>query len=388
MVTGPLSKFKFEKPLGSGNFGDVYLATDNLNRKVAVKKLQPNRFSALERFLREARLQGSLIHPNLPVVYEFFEIKGEPYIVMEYVDGETLEAILLRKGSLPIAQALDIFRGVVQGMNHLHANDIIHRDIKPENVKISSKGQVKLLDLGIAKAAQFERLTQTHGYVGTPAYSAPEQFRSEQIDQRTDIWQVGILLYQMVVGRLPFIGRSLEEMAKEVLTSSYVPPSSLNREVPKTIDKIIFSCLQKKPKNRYQSAALILDELDQIQGKGKAVSTFASNWKLTAILISFTLVLLLGIWQMRPHEGQRIKRKVVAAMGAPEEEAIVHELLDDGTSREREHPRYPVGVEIEGNEGGEVKLLLKKRDCEDQSIEVNMNSKEDFEIPRLAWKCQ
>src|SRR5262245_20685424 len=203
-----VGKYSVQAFLGEGGMGAVYKGYDeSLDRYVAIKELKTDgldRAKDIQRFCNEARIQATLHHPNIATLYEFLEASGQPYIVMEYVDGQTLLERLRRSGRLAVMEVLEIFRSVGLAVNHLHAHGIIHRDLKPNNIKINAAGQVKLLDFGIAKQESAHRLTTTGKVSGTLNRLSPEQWQYGASDHRTDIWQLGAILYEMATGVPPF----------------------------------------------------------------------------------------------------------------------------------------------------------------------------------------
>lgn len=250
--------------LGSGGMGEVYRAVHvTLGRVVALKVLTTVGTDAvsLERFRNEARVHARLQHPNIATLFDFLEENGRPCIVMEYVDGQTLDERVRRGGGLPAAQALRIFAAVVDAVAYLHRSGIIHRDIKSNNVKISSVGEVKLLDFGIAKASFSPALTMVGGVMGTTYYLAPEQLTHGTADTRSDVWALGVLLYEMVTGRLPFQGEGIGSLSERIIRAAFPSPSSLNPEVPPAVEAIISRCLRRRPADRYASAGPLLEDV-------------------------------------------------------------------------------------------------------------------------------
>ena len=239
--------------LGAGGMGEVYRGIDTgLGRVVAIKVLSTNgpAGTLLERFKNEAQIQATLQHPNVVGLYDFLELGGRPCIVMEYVDGETIDSRIRREGSLRVAEALTLFESIVGAVGYLHGRGIVHRDLKTGNIKISEAGRVKLLDFGLAQNAGTPRLTATGMVVGTLEYMAPEQLALQPADQRTDIWALGVVLYEMVTGRLPFESNSVGDLLRRIAQAEYFPASTLNPRVPRAVDTLIAGCLKQNPDDR------------------------------------------------------------------------------------------------------------------------------------------
>jgi serine/threonine-protein kinase len=256
--------------IGMGGMGEVYKGVHTrLRREAAIKKLKPtgaDQAKAIHRFFNEARIQASLHHPNIATLYDFIEEKGQLYIVMEYVDGETLQERVERAQRLPAPEAVRLFRGVVAAVWHLHGHGIIHRDIKPNNIKINSKGEVKLLDFGIARSVDATKLTTEGKLAGTLPYLAPEQIETGASDARTDIWELGVLFYELVCGEMPFQAAMFNELCVKIVRVQYTPPSKVNPATPRRVEEIIAHCLRKDPAQRYQSAEQLLGALDKLGG--------------------------------------------------------------------------------------------------------------------------
>ncbi|MCA1816816.1 MAG: serine/threonine protein kinase [Acidobacteria bacterium] len=243
--------------LGAGGMGEVYRAVHSKIGRVAAVKVLTQASAEdglLERFFNEARIQSGLHHPNIATLYDFVELEGQPCIIMEYVDGQTLCERTRPHGPLPLAEVVYIFQSVVEAVAYIHNHGVVHRDIKSVNIKIDSAGQVKLLDFGIAKAETSTQLTATGSVIGTLEYIAPEQLMGGTADARSDIWALGVLLYEMVTGRVPFEALTLGELCKKIERVDYVPASVLNPSVPREVTAVISRCLRKNPTDRYRLA--------------------------------------------------------------------------------------------------------------------------------------
>jgi serine/threonine protein kinase len=264
MIGTMIGEYRIIDRLGAGGMGDVYRGVHSkIGRVVAVKVL--NQASCdptfVERFYNEARIQASLQHPNVAALYDFIQFNNQPCIVMEYIEGETLTERICARGTLPVAEALSIFQSVVEAVHYVHGQGIIHRDIKSNNVKINPAGQVKLLDFGIAKSGASPALTVTGGFIGTLQYLSPELFKGGHADARSDIWSLGVLLYEMVTGHMAFAATTLGELYEKVSRASYAPPAVFNPSVPGQVEAIISRCLKKNPSDRYQSASELLQDV-------------------------------------------------------------------------------------------------------------------------------
>lgn len=267
MISATIGEYRILDRVGAGGMGEVYRAVHpKLGRKVAVKVLSNTAghpdFGG--RFLNEARIQAGLSHPNIATLYDFLESNGRPCIVMEYVDGQTLAERIAATGALPPTEALRVFRGVVEAVRYIHAHGIIHRDIKSNNVKINSAGEVKLLDFGIARADSTSRFTATGKVIGTFEYLSPEQLKGGAADARSDVWALGILLYEMVTGRTPFSAPTIGELYTRISKATYIPPSRLNSSAAREVEAIIARCLRKNPAERYQSAQELLNDVRRL----------------------------------------------------------------------------------------------------------------------------
>jgi serine/threonine protein phosphatase PrpC len=244
--------------------GEVYRGVHrDLGRIAAIKVLNTARTgpTALERFRNEARIHATVHHPNIATMYEFLEVGGAPCIVMEFVDGETLDERLHHRGAIPLPEALAIFARIVDAVGYLHSRGIVHRDIKANNVKVTSTGVVKVLDFGIAKSGDSPKLTMTGVMVGTPHYASPEQLGQGDVGPPSDIWSLGVVFYEMITGRLPFEGGGLGTITERIMRATYAPATTLNSRLPRSIDRIIGLCLRARPEQRYRSAEALLTDV-------------------------------------------------------------------------------------------------------------------------------
>jgi serine/threonine-protein kinase len=265
--------------IGSGGMGTVYRGLHaTLNRSVAIKVLHAamqDRNHA-ERFLAEARLQASLRHPAIATLYDFMEFRGQGCIIMEFVEGPTLAEFLERHGPFAPGRALSILRQVSEAVHYLHTQGIVHRDLKPANIKLAPDGTVKLLDFGIASALHAGSRGQTRTVVGTYEYMAPECLAGQRADQRSDIWSLGVLSYEMLTARLPFKGTSLEDLSRNTARGDFLSPSSFNKQVNPKLVSLIARCLAKNPAGRFRNISDLQREIDRLNGGSEQVSKV--NW--------------------------------------------------------------------------------------------------------------
>jgi serine/threonine-protein kinase len=265
LLNSTVGEYRLEDFLGAGGMGEVYRGVHTkIGRVAAIKVLTVaarREQGFVERFFNEARIQASLQHQNIATLYDFMEFQGQPCIVMEYIDGQTLCDRVRPYGALHPAEALHIFAAVADAIGYIHGHGIIHRDIKSNNIKISTTGQVKLLDFGIAKGNMSPGLTETGSVVGTLEYISPEQLATGHADPRSDIWALGVLLYEMTTGRVPFEAQTLGALCDMIGRADYAAPRQLNPAVPVEVAAIIARCLKKNPAERYQTAGALLQDV-------------------------------------------------------------------------------------------------------------------------------
>lgn len=263
MIVG--DRYEILEKIGVGGMAEVFRGKDHkLNRFVAVKVLKEefreNR-GFIKKFKEEAQAAAGLAHPNIVNVYDVGDENGIYYIVMELVEGITLKKYIERKGRLTVKEATSIAIQVSAGLEVAHNNQIVHRDIKPQNIIISREGKVKVTDFGIAKATTSQTTTSTA--MGSVHYASPEQARGGYVDHRSDIYSLGIVLYEMVTGRVPFDGDTAVAVAVKHLQEEMVPPVTYNREIPYSLSQIIRKCMEKSPDRRYQDIGDLLADLKQ-----------------------------------------------------------------------------------------------------------------------------
>jgi len=275
-----LGRYHIISPLGAGGMGEVYLAQDTqLGRRVAIKfpTVKSDEHHAHARFLREARAVSVLSHSHIATIYDYGQTPdGQPYLVMELVEGQSLSD-LMYEGSLTLKRALNIVIAITEALHEAHRMGVIHRDIKPSNVMINERGDVKVLDFGLAKQLHEEPVgvvnpdaqtllstrTQSGIVVGTPLYLSPEQATSEPVDARSDIFALGALLYECITGKCAFAGKGVIELTAQIIHIDPPAPSTISPGVPPELDEITLKALAKKPEARYQSAEEMLSDLRQ-----------------------------------------------------------------------------------------------------------------------------
>ena len=258
MLNRQIHHYRVESLLGEGGMGTVYQATDiHLERPVAVKMLHPHlvsQTSFMERFRNEAQILARLNHPNIAVVYNFLQDGADYFMAMEYVEGDTLETLLRKTGALPAPIAAEITRQGLEGMAHAHRKNILHRDIKPANLMLTPEGTIKLMDFGIARVIGNERLTQVNRIVGTLEYMAPELVRGEAPSPASDLYAMGMLLYELLSGKLPFASRTDYALMQAITQEKPTALRKQNALVPKELEAIVHKALEKNPAKRFADA--------------------------------------------------------------------------------------------------------------------------------------
>ena len=354
MIGKTISHYRILSQIGEGGMGVVYLAEDTrLGRRVAMKF--PNAASDEQRyrarFLREARAVSALSHPHIATIYDYGETPdGHPFIVMELVTGKTLSDLLFAS-ALTITRAVEIVEDVAKALAEAHRRGVIHRDIKPSNIIINERGEIKVLDFGLAKQLNEENghastpeaetllATQTRSdiVVGTPLYLSPEQARGEPVDARSDLFTLGALMYECLAGRPAFAGRNVIEIGGEVIHVNPPPPSHFNGRVPSELDRITLKLLAKKPDERYQSADELIADLvsfqtgmpvapdnirtrrltNQASASSSALLTLSEGLRRPRVSIAAVVVLLLMVsmivifvarWKPAPHKPSEAAR--------------------------------------------------------------------------------
>ena len=258
MIGQVVGTYKILEKIGEGGMGVVYKGVDTgLDRLVAIKVLTPDfahNPELIERFRSEARAQANLNHTNITTLYAFLQAEGQCLIVMEYIEGETFEDLLIRRGKLPWKEATTVTQQALHGLGFAHGMGIIHRDIKPSNLMLTKTGTVKVMDFGIAKALGGSTKTRTGLQMGTPQYMSPEQIRGRQVDARSDLYSLGITLYQLLSGDLPFQADSDYELMSAHINTPPPVLTDIHADVPTGIEQCVRKALAKEPEGRFQNA--------------------------------------------------------------------------------------------------------------------------------------
>ncbi len=313
MIGKTISHYQILEKIGGGGMGEVYKAMDTkLHRPVAMKFLPPDLIrdeEARQRFVHEARAASALDHPNIGTIYEIDESDGHFFIAMAYYEGDTLkDKIEYAKPALNTKEVINITIQIAQGLVRAHSKNIVHRDIKPANILMTEDGQVKIIDFGLAKLKGHTMLTKTGTTLGTVAYMSPEQTRGEMVDQRSDIWAVGVMLYQMLAGELPFKGDYEQAIMYSILNEEPEYITKVRSDIPVKIEQILEKALAKNPDKRYQSMEDMLEQLNKAmaeleEGISKRVFIFRLGRKQRKyayrILSLALIVIIIGTYLWR-----------------------------------------------------------------------------------------
>lgn len=259
MIGSRLGNYRITEKIDSGGMGEVFKGVDlMLEREVAIKMLRPElacQPQVVERFRQEAMTLARLNHPHIATLYSFLRDGDDYFMVMEYVAGLTVAEIIRRQGAMPLSAAILLILQALDGLGHAHSLGIIHRDIKTSNLMVSTAGALKLMDFGIARVLGSARLTREGRLIGTLEYMSPEQIRGQETDARSDLYSLGILLYEILSGRVPFQSGSDYELMRSQVEVAPPPPRQFAPHIPESVERIILRALAKEPEDRFQSAA-------------------------------------------------------------------------------------------------------------------------------------
>jgi eukaryotic-like serine/threonine-protein kinase len=297
-------RYEVIKELGKGSMGVVYKALDpQIERLVALKVLRPDRVTSdafVQRFLKEAKAIGRLSHPNIVTVYDAGQDHGTIYIAMEFLEGELLNQAV-EKRRLGLRESINLGVQVAETLDYAHKKGIVHRDIKPTNIIVGAGGQVKITDFGIARIEDPSRPEQTQAgeILGTPAYMSPEQVLSRPVDGRSDLFSLGIILYELSTGQRPFKGENLSAIFNAITQQNPTPPAKLNPAVPEKLSQVVMKCLDKTPEKRFETGVALAEALkrsirEDVSAPVKATSFPKKSKRLLFLILS--VLVLAGIF--------------------------------------------------------------------------------------------
>ena len=263
------NRYRIEKVIGIGGMAVVFKADDLLMRRPVAVKILKDEIArdepSVKRFINESKAVSMLSHPNIVNIYDVSMKNAEKYIVMEYIEGITLKNYMTKKGVLSLREIIGYTEQILRALSHAHAKGIVHRDIKPQNIMLLKNGIVKVTDFGIAKLPNAETVTMTDKAIGTVYYISPEQASGNAIDARSDIYSLGVMMYEMATGRLPFTADSPVSVALMQINEAATPPREINNHMPRGLEQIIERAIEKSPENRYQSADEMLRQLMKLK---------------------------------------------------------------------------------------------------------------------------
>jgi serine/threonine protein kinase/tetratricopeptide (TPR) repeat protein len=352
-------RYQIIEELGKGGMGRVYKAFDKkIKEKVALKLLRPEISSdeeTVERFSNELKFARKIIHKNVCRMFDLGEEEGAHYITMEYISGEDLKSMIQMMGRLSSGQALSIAKQVCEGLAEAHRLGVVHRDLKPQNIMIDREGNARIMDFGIARSLKAKGITDGGIIIGTPEYMSPEQVEGKEIDQRADIYALGVILYEMLTGKVPFEGDTPLSIAVKHKTEAPQDPRTLNAQVPLDLSQLILKCLEKEKNKRPQSAEEVLFQLSEIEHEAPTTKkalpqrkpftsretkgTTGRRWRLIAALLFVGIaagLTFIFLKKEKPAPLPAYKRIVVMPFenqGAPEDEYFAVGMTDEITAR-------------------------------------------------------
>ena len=262
-------RYQIIEELGLGGMGRVYKVLDQeTNERIALKLIKPEIATdkkAIERFRNELTTARKIVQKNVCRMYDLNKEKENCFITMEYISGQDLKGLIRQTGQLIVGKAISIAKQICDGLSEAHKLGVVHRDLKPSNIMIDKEGNARIMDFGIARSIKEKGITGTGMMIGTPEYMSPEQAEAKEVEFRSDIYSLGIILYEMVTGRLPFEGDTPLSIAMKHKGETPKDPKDLNPQIPEDLNQLILKCMEKDKENRYQTAEQILYELDKIE---------------------------------------------------------------------------------------------------------------------------
>ncbi len=359
-------RYEIIEELGKGGMGKVYRAEDkNLKQEVALKLIKPEIAKdrkTIERFRNELKVTRNIRHKNVCGMYDLAEEEGTHYITMEYVRGEDLKSFIHRSGQLAVGTVVRIALQVCEGLSEAHRLGVVHRDLKSSNIMIDKEGNVRIMDFGIARSLEAKGITDAGMIIGTPEYMSPEQAEAADIDERSDIYSLGVILYEMVTGKLPFGGDTALSIAMKHKSEEPQPPKEINAQIPEDLNSLILKCMEKDKKRRYQKAEDLVSELSKVEKGFPTTERIMAEQKpkaethrkpyqtflIPAILIFVALIAIIsflffgGILRRGKPEAEALgqpaqKKKIVVLpfenLGLPEDEYFAAGMTEEITSR-------------------------------------------------------
>jgi serine/threonine protein kinase len=375
--------------IGSGGMGDVYKAFHpTLNRIAAVKILHQKEMG--DRFKNEAYIQSSVSHPNIARLYNYAVVEDTPCIVMEYVEGETLDSLLHKKGKLANEEIEKIILQIAGSLAYLHEKGILHRDVKPPNFKIQPDGLVKMLDFGIAKSKYTPKLTQLGFIVGTTEYMSPEQFQ-HQTALKSDVWSLGVMTYELVTGYMPFDENNPVSLRSKISKASFTNPKLLVPEVSEKLAILIDKCLRVNPAQRFSAKEiedLLCEKKQQTGGFEKLKLPVPRKTLLySGIFVLAFIIITLSFLNSKPvktaenkNTDNTVTNEVKMKITVPGiDNAVI--IFSNGNPQ-------PVPYEIKGKEGQSVFFTLRAVGYEDKSVLVDLSNKQssyECNLEKIKW---
>jgi serine/threonine protein kinase len=378
-------RYRVKEQLGSGGMGKVYRVVDEtIDEEIALKLIRPEIASdkkTIERFKNELKLSRSISHAYVCRMYHLGEVEGIPYITMEFIKGEDLKSIIQQEGALPCDRTIQLALQICRGLAEAHKHGVVHRDLKPGNIMIDDKGMAKIMDFGIARSVRTETITESGMMVGTLDYMSPEQAGGIKADNRADIYSLGVILFEMVTGALPFKGETPISTALKHQTEAPPPPMEKNPSVPESLNSIILKCLEKSRENRYQTVEDLITDLEKTEKGGSVVFPIASKEKekkirwpyfavpalLLALLASVYFVFIKG-WpgQVPEKQAEVIQTLPQEKATPPPETSVLQEQApakEESASPEVKAAPLPPGImEIDSNPSGAAVYLNGRRE--------------------------